>query len=647
MQILQVIPLTQSIHSEVLTYFSAKDVVPGQLVTAPLRKKEISAIVVSAESVVNMKTQLRGANYQIRNILKIHEGQVFSSEFLTTCNTLRHFYATTSGRIIEKFTPTFILKDLEKYAVARPLHAQKKFRNKLLQRSYPERITFYKTLIREKFLLKESLHIMCPTIQEAEDLFHEIKKNNKNCFLLHSSLGVKKRRETYSEITRSEIASVLISTGLFIDTHQTQKSTLVIERESSDHYYSIKAPYMDTRVFIENYATHLGSECIWADSALRPETWNKHLDSTADLIEPFNKKIFTTDSFTVINQNIKKPGKQTDVERISELTESKKFSCISDEAIATIKESITNKERIFVFAHKKSLAPNIVCRDCGNIAQSTETGHPFSLYIKTHPTTKIRERIFVCNLTGESISAFDTCQFCQGWNMQTLGIGTEGVFQELQEKFPKTKIHILDSAHAHTKKHIKEIITDYENSKKAVIVVGTQMAIPHLSTIDTTIISSLDSYFSRMSHSIHPQLLSLLTKLKEKTKNTIVLQSRNITDSSLPILQNGLYRPYIDQELAERTKFNYPPFVTLCTIKRIVLKQQARKEFEQLSKIFSTYSPHILTHPAKSKLHVQFIIILELPISIWNTQEQDQKLFQILSGFDRKTEIRMNPKDLL
>lgn len=82
MQLLQVIPITQSIDTEVLTYFSVKVARPGQLVTVPLRKKHIKAIVLYAEPVVNMKIQLRGANYQIRNIIEVHDEQVFSPAFL-------------------------------------------------------------------------------------------------------------------------------------------------------------------------------------------------------------------------------------------------------------------------------------------------------------------------------------------------------------------------------------------------------------------------------------------------------------------------------------------------------------------------------------------------------------------------------------
>jgi len=650
MQILQVIPITKSINAEVLTYFSAKVVEPGQLVTVPLRKKEISAIVVSAESVVNMKTQLRGANYQIRNVLKIHAGYVFSPAFLKTCDRMKNFYATSTGRTIEKFTPTFVLKNLADYTYG--AHIEKREnqpQTKLLQKNYNDRVTYYKTLIREKLLQKESIHIICPTIQSCQKLFLELEKNNRNCFTLHSGLTAKQSREHYSAVKNTDSPSILISTSLYIDTYQYKKNTIIIEQDSSEYYRSITAPFVDSRVFIQEYAQHTSTVCILADTILRPESWYQHTQKKAELIEPFNKKIFKVNDLEIINQHITKPGKLSDAERIAEVHKKakKKFSMLSKELTSTLIKSIENKEKIFLFSPKKSLAPSIVCNDCGNIARSAESGLPYSLYIKTHPTTRTKQRIFICNTTGESIPAFDTCQFCGSWNMQSLGIGTEGIFNEIQLLFSKVETHIIDGTHVTTKKQMREIIQSYESTEKSIIIIGTQKALPQLPYIDTSIIVSLDSYFARMSYSIHSDVLTLITRIIEKTKNPVLLQSRNITQESLPILTNGLYRPYIETELAERKEFNYPPYVTLCMIKKIIPKDRIKKDYKLLNELFNDYSPQILVHPGKTKSQIQLIVIIELNIALWNKDTQDQKLWQILSAFDRKTEVRINPKDLL
>jgi len=451
MIIAQVIPLTQSIDTELLSYFSAKHISPGTLVTVPLRKKEITAVVVQTQSVSDIKSQLRGANYQIRNILHIHDHQVFSPAFLRASDAIKNFYATTTGRVIDQVSPRIVSKNLELFK--RPVSLKSNsfvFREKLLQQRIEDRIVFYRTLVREKMLHKESIHIICPTQELASFFFKELSGNiEDHCFLLHGKLGKKHIEKTYTLLNDKAQSSLVISTAGFIDIHQHHKSGIIIEKESSEYYRTVAGPYIDLRVFVCEYARAMNIECMWADGILRPETWLKHKTENAEKIEPINKRIFKNTDICIVNQHIRKPGKQDDIERMKEISSKKTFSALSDEVISTIEESIIKNKKIFLFVHKKSLAPNIVCNDCGNIARSPESGYPLSLYIKNNKQTRVKERIMICHMSGESMPAFDTCQFCQSWNLVQLGIGTEGVFEQLENSFQNRK-YIIDSTHCHT-----------------------------------------------------------------------------------------------------------------------------------------------------------------------------------------------------
>ncbi|MCA9353092.1 hypothetical protein KC901_02820 [Patescibacteria group bacterium] len=649
MQILQVIPIAKSVTTEVLSYFSLKEVALGQLVTVPLRNKNIKAIVVASESVVNMKSQLRGAHYQIRNIHEVHAGSIFSPEFLRACNTTKNFYATTTGKVIEKIAPAVVLQHIEEWEhPQRERKHAKGFRQLLLQQQYTDRMTYYKTMVREHLLKKESLHIVCPTIECVIRIFDVLKKNNTHVYFLHSDMTKKQTREVYQTIFDLNKPSVLVSTPGFIDVHQEEKNTIIIEEESSEYYRTVTNPYLDLRFFVTTYAREANINLMWADSVLRPETYALSLENKAETIEPFNTRIFKNGDIVIINQHVSQQKKQSDEERIKELTEKEKgFSTLSLETIKILKKSILKKEKVFLFVHRKGLAPSIVCNDCGNIARSPESGLPYTLYTKTNSTTKKKERIFVCTMSGETIPAFDSCQFCRGYNLTQLGIGTERVYEEVHALFPKTKTYIIDSEHVKTKKGMREVVSDYTKRKSSVIIIGTQKAIPQLPFIDTTVIVSLDSYFSRMSYTTHTDVLRLVNVLKEKSKQPLILQSRNITESSLPILTNGVYTGYVKKELDERKTFGYPPYTTLCVIKRIVPKYNIQKEYRLLNTAFDRFHPNIMTHPALKKTMVTLVLVLQLNHDTWSIDHQDPKLDALLRGFDRTTEIIFNPHHLL
>lgn len=648
MQILHVIPIARSLETEVLSYFSVKKVSNGSLVTVPLRKKKIKAIVVNSFSVTDLKSQVKGAGYQLRNISEIHDTQTFSPAFLATVEMIKNFYATTSGRVLNNVTPSILLKDLSELERNEDVRKSPSFQLRVLQRSLDERIDYYKTLFREKIFHDESLHIICPTREHCEFVFEHLKKNTEGqSFLFHGGMTKKKFYESYNSLNKLQKSSLVVSTANFIDVPQYHTSTLIIEQESSDYYRQIPKPFIDMRVFAEVYAQNAGYECILADGIVRPESWYKIEQGKAEAIEPFQKKVFKENEIHLIQQSQKISGKQSDTERYQELNRKSSFTTLSKETREYIKNGILQNEKIFLFVHKKSLAPTIVCQDCGNIARSPSSGYPFSLYTKKNKETNKAERIYICHMTGESIPAFDTCQFCKSWKMVPLGIGVERVMEEVVELFPDTAVLLMDGKHTPTKKKLKEVQDTFINETKSVILIGTSMAIDTLYHFDRSVIVSMDSYFARMSYSIHAQVLSLIHMLKEKTLHPVYIQSRNILSESLPVLRTGMYMDYVTQELQERKDYHYPPFVNLCVISKIVKKESMKREYKLLHQLFHSYDPQIMVRPGTKKGLLEIIVILQLDLNVWNLYNQDPKLQQLLQSCDRMTTIRINPKNIL
>ncbi len=658
MFILSVIPITKSIDSEVLSYFSARDVALGQLVTVPLRKKEIKGIVVEKHPVQNLKAQLRGANFQIRNIIDIHKTQIFSPSFLESAKLIKDFYATSTGKVIQHMTPTVLLNNLESLNYTNDTYRGSGFQHKLLQQDFSDRMIYFKTLTREYFLQNKSLHIICPTIQQVQTVFQEVSRGIEDqCFIVTSKTTKKQTLETYNKLSTLTQPSLVISTAQCIDIPQHQKSCVVIEHDSSEYYQIQHRPHIDQRVALLAYAQAKKITCISADSVLRPLRYYAEQQGFAELTEPHTKKIFKKDALVVVPMN-KKQGleKQTDQERIAELLQKNKkkvqdFQTLGKKSLAYIKEGIKNKERIFLYAHKKALAPTIVCNVCGNVASCPETGLPYSLYLKKvsgktesgKASSAKKERVFVCHQTGERIPAFDTCQFCGSWNMTQLGIGTERILQEIEQKFPKTKVYCIDGNNNTTQKAIKTILEDYEHAKKAIIIVGTKRAIPLLPFIDRSIIVSLDSLFARMSHTISEQILTLVSRISEKTKQQIYLQSRNALEILQPVFETGMYSRFVKASLASNKERFAPPYATLITLEQTVTVGKLKQQSHSMGNLLETYYPTLFTKPGKKKGFVSLFTVLQIDQRLWNMDYQEPKLKNIFESFDRNTTVRINP----
>ena len=66
MKLLEVIPIMKGISKETLTYFTSGEVSAGSIVRVPLRKKTISAIVLSLQEVSEVKSSIKESSYSIK-----------------------------------------------------------------------------------------------------------------------------------------------------------------------------------------------------------------------------------------------------------------------------------------------------------------------------------------------------------------------------------------------------------------------------------------------------------------------------------------------------------------------------------------------------------------------------------------------------
>lgn len=642
MYILSVIPIARSLNTDQLSYFSARSCQLGQMVTVPLRNKEVQALVVGIQEVRDMKLQLRDAHYQIRNIRDIHDVQIFSPAFLIMVAALKEYTLAPLGALIDQLTPKSILGKLDSLGRREEELLGFGFELRLLQQSKEDRISYYRTLAREFLAQKKSLHIICPSIATMNDLHAGLAKGIQDQVIMISSETSKK--EILSYYQKAPInPTIVISTPSYLDIPQYHKGCIVVEEESSQYYYSIQQPYIDYRVALELFARSLKIPLILAASLLRAESYARK-DTGALCIEPFLKKVIPKNKLDIIPLHHKQGlSKQSDQERLAELhkmDQKKKgdFKSISPKAAAVITKALAAQEKIFCYVQKKSLAPHIVCRDCGKLATSPKSKRPYSLYLQGAK----KEPVYVCQQTGERIPAFDTCQFCQSWKLMQLGIGAQGVEKELKEAFPKAQIFRLDGDAK--KKDEREILEAYAQDT-AMIVVGTERALNLLPYYNQAILVSIESFFAQLSYTNNERALSLIIQSIEKNTGTSYLQTRNISEAELPILQDGMYPPYIAEEIKERKNFHFPPFTTIITLKHITTTTQLNAYYQALLKQYKDWNTQIFTQPGPSGKIFLFLVI-SLPYEDWSISRQDPQLKAALYARDPKIVLRVNPARL-
>lgn len=571
MKLLKVFPVAKGINKESLSYFTGSDVSSGSVVKVPLRKKTTMAIVVSTEEILDVKTEIKRADYEIRKVEKIKSSTLFTVEFMAAVNKCAQYFAATAGSILNSVIPKAIIENAEKIKVEikepKNIRAHEKL---VIQSDDEERYATYKSLIREEFARGYSVYFCLPTIQDIKKAYEKFAKGiEQYTFVLHGLLNKKEQIELWNKASAENHPILLISTSPFLGIARQDIGTIIVDKENARAYKSSARPFLDGRIFAETLAEKIKAKIIFGDLLLRTETVFRHNNAELFDVAPLKFRSLTTSDQKIID--MKKA----------------EFNLLSDELTDLIIKNQTNDENLFVFVARRGLSPSTVCGDCGTLVVCNNCGAPTVLHKAT------TENFFLCHRCGEHRIAMEKCRHCQGWKLVTFGIGIEAVEEELKNRFPKIKIFKIDSDSVSTHKKATETVEKFYSAPGSILL-GTEMALLYLrDTIANSAVVSMDSFFSIPDFRINEKVMNILLKIRSITSRDFLLQTRNIDQVIFRYALGGNLADFYRDEIKERELLNYPPFsipikITLTGDKKTVLSGM-----ENLQKLMSPYETDI------------------------------------------------------
>lgn len=639
MKIVNVIPLKKGAFREDLTYFTAKDVADGSIVNIPVRNKKILGLVVSSEDVVNAKSNIKDLTFNLKKINEIKERPIFLKEFLESAFEIGEYFASRKNTSIVSLIPSAYREEYDK--ISKLKNESKEIRNAsknlkteklLFQAPLEDRISFYKTLIRGLFAEKKSIFIVLPTEHDIETFSEIFSKGIENfTFSVHGKLSAKKQIEKFKQIIASAHPVLVLGTAPFLSIPRKDFGTIIIENESSNAYKMIARPHFDLRIFVELYAIKIKAKLIISDSLLRFETIAKKEMGDFNEIHPLSFKVNFEGEIEIVEQQ-------------------EKFKILTINVIEKIKNSVARKEKVFVFSLRKGLASMTVCRDCNEFVMCKKCSAPVVLYL----SRKSKKRMFVCNRCGTEKSPETVCANCGSWNLIPLGIGTDTVFEEIKKQFPKTKIFKLDKESAKTAIGAKGIIKEFEKSPGSILI-GTEMALFYLKNkIPLSVIASFDSLWSIPNFRMSEKIIQLLISILSKTKNKLVIQTKNEKDPAILAIKNENLLSFIREELEDRKNLEYPPFKTFIKITHLGNKDETIKAKEVLVRMFQEYKPEIFSgFIAKLKNKYVTNALIKMDCEKWSLPEisagssVDKNLLEKLLSLPPSFSVNVDPEDLL
>lgn len=586
MKVIEVIPIVRGITRDALTYFTSADPAVGSIVSAEVRGRKISGIVVSAQDATEAKSELRQSSFAIKKAEEISSGAFFAPEFLAAVKDTARYYAGTVGGALHGLVPRIVLEniaDLKSSAIA--AHSStgggrgtRKTSHHILiyQADDRERAAQFKSIVREEFARGSSVFICVPSAADATRIKDELDRGiGEYTYVFHSQLKKRAFLDQWNKLAVDPHPVLIIATGSFLCVPRHDVSTLIIERENSRTYKLQTRPYVDVRTCAELYAKHIGARLILADVLLRTETIFRFKQDEVTELSSLNFRSTTTAAQRIIDSRREKTARGTP---------SPIFETISRELEYAIRAAHENNEQTFLFASRRGLAPLTLCSDCGAIVLCHNCHVPVVLH------TTSTERFFLCHHCGERQSAEEKCQTCGGWRLRTLGVGIELVAEELARKFPHTDIFRIDSDSVKTNARAQAVMKKFRD-KPGSILLGTEMAISYLDApVENTAVVSTDSLFGVPDFRIGEKILSTLLKIRSLATKQFIIQTRNPEHRLFGYALAGNLLDFYKEELEERQRFDYPPFAVLIKISLTGPLPTVEQQMESIREHFKDYA---------------------------------------------------------
>ncbi len=645
MFLINVIPLSRSVGKNTLSYFTSKELTPGTLVTVPVRKKEVQALVVNSSDASSIKTDIKNSSYGFKKVLHVTEERLFLRSFVEAATQTARFHATHTGAVIDALTPKTIFREFLREPSTFPtLEQEKKVTRSsgdtpipeqcVFQASDDDRVAAYKSLLREEFARGASVFFCFPTIQDIETIRPLIERGvEQYVYILHSALSKKELTTTWKKLLKETHPVAILGTGTFLSCPRKDLGTLVLEQERGSAYILPQRPFIDIRTFVRFFARAQGIRLIVGDVLLRTETL---YENECGILPEFSPLVFRALS----------PAKQkiVDMTQYNNADRKKNYIYLSDEIGHLITSSHANNERMYIYISRKGLYPLTLCKDCGEVVTCTSCSAPLVLHKKTTPTKASgAKNIFFCHACNMREESRDRCLNCNSWRFVSLGLGTELLEEEIKKKFPCAIVLRIDRNTATTKKKITETMNRFHTLPSAVLV-GTELALPYLKKTAHIAIASLDSLFTIPDFRIHERVFGLLMRCRNKAGKNFLIQTRMSTVPLFSQVTHGNLLEFYRNEMKHRKKLNYPPFTTLIKITIQGTSAHVVEEMKMLQELCKEWSPE--TFPAFIS-KVRGLHRRHMLIRIDKTKWPDDNLLKCLYSLPPSFEIRVNPESIL
>jgi primosomal protein N' (replication factor Y) len=238
---------------------------------------------------------------------------------------------------------------------------------------------------------------------------------------------------------------------------------------------------------------------------------------------------------------------------------------LTPQLVEAIQDTLSKKEQVLLFLNRRGFANILLCSDCGGPMRCDRCDVSLTYHHNSNA--------YQCHYCGSRRAASASCSHCGSSQIRRLGLGTEKLEVEIQNRFPQACVERMDRDTTRRKGAIIQLLRRLRE-RKIDILVGTQMVAkghdyPHITLVG---IVCADLSLSMPDFRAGERTFQLLAQVagragRGRSPGRVILQTYNPQHFSIAAARNQDYDAFYRQEIRFRRMLGYPPFSRMIQIR--------------------------------------------------------------------------------
>ncbi len=239
-------------------------------------------------------------------------------------------------------------------------------------------------------------------------------------------------------------------------------------------------------------------------------------------------------------------------------------SFFSSQLLEGIKDALDRKEQVILFQNRRGYSPYVTCKECSWIPDCKNCDVSLTYHLQEH--------ILRCHYCGYEDALPKRCTVCGSTRIETMGLGTERIEDELKLFIPDARVQRMDLDTTRSKYGYQQIINDFEQHNIDILV-GTQMISKGLDFDNVSLVGIFDA--DKMLHfpdfRAHERAFQMLLQVsgragRKDKKGRVIIQTNKPEQTVLNQVIAHDYESMYLTEIEDRAYYFYPPFTRVIRI---------------------------------------------------------------------------------